>query len=45
MPVILAYVNFSGKKPENVCGRFMLMNIRAGDPNGIINAAAELEMP
>lgn len=45
MPVILAYVNFSGKKPENVSGRFMLMNIRAGDPDGIINAAAELEMP
>lgn len=45
IPVVLAYVNFGGKKPQYDCGGFMFMNIRADDPNGIRNAAAELEMP
>ena len=45
IPVILACANFGGKDIPRTHRSFILMNIRPDDPNGIINAAASLEMP
>lgn len=45
IPVILACANFGGKEMRTSERSFMLMNIHPDDPNGIVNAAAALEIP